>query len=66
MLYIRALRIMEDLTDKMSETLNKDFSVLSKENKEKVIEMIKLLIYTQNTVIPEKLYSENNPTEALN
>ena len=63
--YNRVLRIMEKKADKMNETLNKDFSILSHENKEKVIEMIKFLIYTQNSIIPEKLYSECKPADVF-
>jgi len=57
---------MENKANKMNETLKKDFSVLSEENKERVIEMIKFLIHTQNSIIPEKLYSENKHVEVLN
>ena len=38
------------------ETLNNDFSVLTEENRESVIEMTKFLIITQNTVVPELLH----------
>jgi hypothetical protein len=38
------------------QTLNKDFSTLTEENRESVIEMTKFLIITQNTVVPELLH----------
>jgi hypothetical protein len=38
------------------QTLNKDFSALTEENRESVIEMTKFLIITQNTIVPELLY----------
>jgi len=38
------------------QTLNNDFSVLTEENRESVIEMTKFLIITQNTIVPELLH----------
>jgi len=46
---------MEEKINSM-ETLNNDFSVLTEENRESVIEMTKFLIITQNTVVPELLH----------
>ena len=41
--------------ENMTETLNKDFSALTVENKKKVLEMTKFLVLTQNTIIPEMM-----------
>jgi len=41
--------------ENMPETLNKDFSDLTEENRKKVIDMIKFLVLTQNTIVPEML-----------
>jgi hypothetical protein len=45
---------MEQAED-MNETLNKDFSVLTEDNKKKVLEMTKFLVLTQKTIIPKIL-----------
>ena len=52
------------------ETLNKDFSVLTEENRKSVIEMAKFLALTQNTIIPgilnpEKTYLANEGMDVL-
>jgi hypothetical protein len=40
-------------TDKeMTETLEKDFSILNEDNKKKVVEMTKFLVLTQDTIVP--------------
>jgi hypothetical protein len=39
----------------MNETLNKDFSTLTEENKKSVIEMTKFLVITQNAIVPNIL-----------
>ena len=44
-------------TENLSETLNKDFSALTVENRKKVLEMTKFLVLTQNTIVPEMLNS---------
>jgi hypothetical protein len=41
--------------ENMDEILNKDFSVLTEENKRKVLEMTKFLVLTQKTIIPKML-----------
>ncbi|MDR0456174.1 MAG: hypothetical protein LBH20_05775 [Treponema sp.] len=43
-----------------AQTLNNDFSVLTEGNKKRVIEMIRFLIITQNSIVPEFL----NPDES--
>jgi len=43
--------------------LNNDFSALTEENRNSVIEMIKFLIITQNTIVPELLHLEKNLKE---
>jgi len=35
------------------QTLNHEFSLLTEENRQSVIEMIKFLIITQNNIVPE-------------
>ena len=50
----------------MNETLNRDFSVLTFENKKKVVEMTKFLVMAQNTVIPEMLNNEKIPSKPGN
>jgi hypothetical protein len=46
-------------TDKeITESLKRDFSALTEEAREKVIEMTKFLVLTQNTVVPEILNME--------
>jgi len=42
------------------QTLSNDFSVLTEENRNSVIEMTKFLIITQNTIIPELLNLDKN------
>jgi hypothetical protein len=40
-------------TDKeMTEILRHDFSALNEDNREKVVEMTKFLVLTQNTIVP--------------
>ena len=46
-------------TENLSETLNKDFSALTVENRKKVLEMTKFLVLTQNTIVPEMLNSSH-------
>ena len=43
----------------ISETLDNEFSALSEENKEKVLEMTKFLVFAQNDIIPEMLNFKN-------
>jgi hypothetical protein len=47
-------------TGNITKTLNSDFSVLTEENRKSAIEMIKFLVITQNTVIPELLHLDKN------
>jgi len=44
----------------MNETLEKDFSALTEENRKSVIEMTRFLVLTQNTIIPKMLSPEND------
>ena len=54
------------VAENMPETLTKDFSVLTEENKKKVIDMIKFLVLTQNTIVPEMLNPlQKNKKEGL-
>jgi hypothetical protein len=53
---------MKDAGDSI-QTLNNDFSVLTEENRKSVIEMIKFLIITQNSVVPELLHLEKRMKE---
>jgi hypothetical protein len=39
----------------MAKELNTDFSTLTDENRERVLEMTKFLVLTQNTIIPEMI-----------
>ena len=39
----------------MNEELNRDFSVLTEENKKKAVEMARFLVLTQNAIVPEML-----------
>jgi hypothetical protein len=39
----------------MNETLNKDFSALTEENKKSIIDMTKFLVITQNAIVPNIL-----------
>jgi hypothetical protein len=41
--------------ENMNEELNRDFSVLTEENKKKVVEMVRFLVLIQNAIIPEML-----------
>jgi hypothetical protein len=50
--------------EEMTETLEKDFSVLSDRNKKNIIEMTKFLVLTQDTVVPGFL-EENGPADML-
>jgi len=45
---------MKELADSV-QTLNKDFSELTEENRKSVLEMTKFLIITQNAIVPELL-----------
>ena len=47
-------------TENLTETLNKDFSALTDNNKKSVLEMTKFLVLTQNTIIPEMLNPSKN------
>ena len=47
-------------SENLTETLNKDFSALTDDNKKNVLEMTKFLILTQNTIIPEMLNPSKN------
>ena len=44
--------------ENLNETLNKDFFVLTEENRKSVIEMTRFLVLTQNTIVPELLNPE--------
>jgi hypothetical protein len=41
--------------ENMTDELNKDFSALTDDNREKVIEMTKFLVFTQDLIIPEMI-----------
>jgi len=45
------------------QTLKSDFSVLTEENRESIIEMTKFLIITQNNIVPELLHLEKKLKE---
>ncbi|GHV39429.1 hypothetical protein AGMMS49546_11450 [Spirochaetia bacterium] len=45
------------------ETLQKDFSALTEENKKNIIEMTKFLVITQNKVLPSMLEQEDEPDD---
>ena len=47
----------------INQTLNNDFSILTEENRKSVIEMIKFLIITQNTIVPELLNIDKKSIE---
>ena len=47
-------------SENLTETLNKDFSALTDDNKKSVLEMTKFLVLTQNTIIPEMLNPSKN------
>ena len=51
--------------ENMTDTLNKDFSALTEENKKKVLEMTKFLVLTQNTIVPEVLNVSHNGEQGL-
>jgi hypothetical protein len=50
---------MKDTGDSI-QILNNDFSMLTEENRESVIEMTRFLIITQNTIVPELLHLDKN------
>jgi len=58
---------MKEVGDSI-QTLNNDFSVLTEENRKSVIETIKFLIITQNTIVPGLLNLDKKlrEEEALN
>ncbi|MCL2293648.1 MAG: hypothetical protein FWC36_02115 [Spirochaetes bacterium] len=41
--------------EELNKTLDKDFSALTEENKKNVLEMTRLLVLTQNTIVPKIL-----------
>ena len=41
--------------EELNKTVNKDFSALTEENKENVIDMLRLLVLTQNNIVPKML-----------
>ena len=53
---------MKEAVDSI-QILNNDFSVLTEENRNSVIEMTKFLIITQNTIVPELLQLEKKLKE---
>jgi hypothetical protein len=50
--------------ENLNETLNKDFSALTEENKKSVIDMAKFLVLTQNAIIPAILTEKNMLADA--
>jgi hypothetical protein len=46
----------------MAEALEQDFSVLNERNREKIIDMTKFLVLTQNTIVPGFL-EEKGPSD---
>jgi hypothetical protein len=57
------MRIIMKEVGYVNQTLNNDFSVLTEENRKSVIEMIKFLIITQNTIVPELLHLDKKLIE---
>ena len=51
------MNYMTDTGDSVK-TLNNDFAVLTEENRNRVIEMARFLIITQNAIVPELLRLE--------
>jgi hypothetical protein len=45
-------RMMEKSEQKLAEALNKDFPILTEENKKSIVDMAKFLVLAQNNIVP--------------